>query len=175
MEIICQVRTFFEFEHKTHSAYEMTRESRTGKFIDKIETNTEILHIKGVRKYNAMICKCLDDLFDRIGWNILYYAGNEDMLFEGFPKLSAIYYPQKITEAIMDKVDRAVENEVFYMQNAPVKLTKDQEIRIFKWMAKFILVSAMPYSDSNWDVDTDTITGNFFNFVMRELGRLYKK
>jgi hypothetical protein len=75
----------------------------------------------------------------------------------------------------MEKVDNAVENEVFYVQNAPVKLTKDQEIRIFRWMAKFILVSAMPYSDSNWTVNTDTISGKFFNFIMKELQRYYKK
>jgi len=177
MEIICQVRTFFEFEHQTHGAYEKSRraETRKMKSAAQIENQTEILHLEGIKKYNAIICECVEDLFDRIGWNILYSAGNEDKLFEGFPKISTVYYPQKITDTIMEKVDNAVENEVFYVENAPTKLTRDQEIRIFRWMAKFILVSAMPYSDSNWTVNTDTMSGKFFNFIMKELQRYYKK
>lgn len=174
MEIICQVRTFFEFEHQTHGAYEKSRRAKT-KNAAQIENQTETLHIEGVKKYNAMICDCVEDLFDRIGWNILYSAGNEDMLFDGFPQISTIYYPQKITDTIMEKVDNAVENEVFFVQNAPVKMTKDQEIRIFRWMARFILVSAMPYSYADWSVPTDTMAGKFFNFIMKELQRYYKK
>jgi hypothetical protein len=175
MEIICQVRTFFEFEHQTHGAYEKARRSGNKKLIEQLENKTETLHIEGVKKYNAMICDCVEDLFDRIGWNILYSVGNEDMLFEGFPQISTIYYPQKITDIIMEKVDNAVENEVFYVQNAPTKLTKDQEIRIFRWMARFILVAAMPYSYANWSVPMDTMAGKFFNFIMNELQRYYKK
>jgi hypothetical protein len=177
MEIICNVRTFFEFEHQTHAAYEKSRRAETHKMkaAAQIENETEVLHLEGVKKYNSIICDCVEDLFDRIGWNILYSAGNEDMLFEGFPKISTIYYPQKITDTILEKVDNAVENEVFYVQNAPVKLTKDQEMRIFRWMAKFILVAAMPYSNSDWTVNTDTMSGKFFNFIMKELQRYYKK
>jgi len=180
LEIICQVRTFFEFEHQTHGAYEKSRRKQKtdnpAKFVSgAIENQTETLHIEGVKKYNSMICECLEDLFDRIGWNILYSDGNEDMLFEGFPKISTIYYPQKITDTILEKVDNAVENEVFYVQNAPVKLTKDQEVRIFRYMARFILVSAMPYSSMDWSVPTDTMAGKFFRFIMKELQRYYKK
>ena len=177
MEIICNVRTFFEFEHQTHAAYEKSRRAETKKMKSaaQIENQTEILHREGIRKYNAIICDCVEDLFDRIGWNILYSAGNEDMLFEGFPRISTIYYPQKITDIILEKVDNAVENEVFYVENAPIKLSRDQEIRIFRWVARFILVSAMPYSDSNWTVNTDTMSGKFFNFIMKELQRYYKK
>ena len=177
MEIICQVRTFFEFEHQTHSVYEKSRKIKTATAHsrEQLENQTETLHIEGVKKYNAMICDCVDDLFDRIGWNILYSDGNEDMLFEGFPRISTIYYPQKITDTILEKVDNAVENEVFFVQNAPTKLSKDQEIRIFRWMAKFILVSAMPYSYADWTVNTDTMSGKFFNFIMKELQRYYKK
>ena len=174
MEIICQVRTFFEFEHKTHSAYEQTRK-QTNNEITNVEEKTEILHTAGAKKYNHMICYCVADLFDRIGWNILYSDGNEDMLFDGFPRLSNIHYPQKIVDLILEKVNSAVENEVFYVENAPVKLTKDQEIRIFKWMARFILVTAMPYNYAEFDINTDTMAGKFFNFVMNELYRLYRK
>ncbi|MBR3510703.1 MAG: hypothetical protein IKN73_01425 [Alphaproteobacteria bacterium] len=173
MEIICQVRTFFEFEHQTHLAYEKSRKGVKG--ADNIEAQTEILHLEGVKKYNAMICDCVEDLFDRIGWNILYSAGNEDMLFDGFPVLTTMYYPQKISDLILEKVDNAVENEVFFVENAPAKLTKDQEIRIFRWMAKFILIAAMPYSYADWTVQTDTMAGKFFNFIMKELQRYYKK
>ncbi len=173
MEIICQVRTFFEFEHKTHSAYEQTRKKNNPKTCD--EERTEMIHTAGVKKYNHMINYCVADLFDRIGWNILYNDGNEDRLFDGFPRLSAIHYPQKITDLILGKVDNAVENEVFSVENAPVQLTKDQEIRIFRWMARFILVTAMPYNDSEFDINPDTMAAKFFNFVMKELYRLYQK
>ena len=173
MEIICNVRTFFEFEHQTHLAYEKSRKGVKG--ATQIEAQTETLHLEGVKKYNAMICECVEDLFDRVGWNILYSGGNDDMLFDGFPVLTKMYYPQKITDIILEKVDNAVENEVFFVENAPAKLTKDQEIRIFRWMAKFILISAMPYSYADWSVPTDTMAGKFFNFIMKELQRYYKK
>ena len=173
MEIICQVRTFFEFEHQTHAAYEKSRKGVKG--ATQIEAQTETLHVEGIKKYNAMICECVEDLFDRVGWNILYSVGNEDMLFDGFPILTTMYYPQKITDIILEKVDNAVDNEVFFVENAPAKLTKDQEIRIFRWMAKFILISAMPYSYADWSVPTDTMAGKFFNFIMKELQRYYKK
>ncbi len=180
MEIICNVRTFFEFEHQTHGVYEKARKKQKSDDPKKIvpgkfENITETLHLEGIKKYNAIICDCVEDLFDRIGWNILYSLGHEDKLFEGFPRISTIYYPKKITDIIMEKVDNAVENEVFYVENAPAKLTKDQEIRIFRWMARFILVSAMPYSNSNWTVNTDTMGGKFFNFIMKEVLRYYKK
>nr|MBQ0091144.1 hypothetical protein [Candidatus Enterousia merdequi] len=175
MEIICQVRTFFEFENQTHSAYEIARKNTDKQATERLEKQIEILHIEGIKKYNNMIRDCVEDLFDRIGWNILYSVGDEDMLFEGFPKIATVYYPQKITDTIMEKVDNAVKNEVFYVENAPVKLTKDQEARIFRWMAKFILVSAMPYSYSNWTVPTDTMAGKYFHFIMKELQRYYKK
>ena len=173
MEIICQVRTFFEFEHKTHTDYEHVRRDDKEKEIAEIKT--EILHTAGVKKYNDMICDCVSDLFDRIGWNILYNDGNEDMLFEGFPRFTSIHYSSDIADTVFKKVDSAVENEIFFVENAPLKLNKDQNIRIFRWMAKFILVTAMPYSDSDWSVPTDTMAGKFFSFVMSELSRQYKK
>ena len=178
MEIICQVRTFFEFEHQTHGAYEEVRRNNKQKVKQTVASaaqHTEFLHIEGVKKYNLMICHCVESLFDRIGWNILYSDGNEDMLFEGFPKISTVHYPQSITDIIMCKVDKSVENEVFFVQDSPAQLTKEQELRIFRWMARFILVTAMPYSDANWAVPTDTMGGKFFNFIMKELQRYYKK
>ncbi len=177
MEIVCQVRTFFEFEHKTHVAYENVRTDNvtTSKTADVLDTRTENMHIAGVKKYNAMILECLETLFDRIGWNILYSSGNDDMLFEGFPRISTVYHPQKITDAIYSKVTRAVENEVFFVPNAPAELTRDQEIQIFRWMAKFLLVAAMPYTYANWSVPSDTMPGKFFKFIMKELQRYYKK
>lgn len=177
LEIICQVRTFFEYERKTHLAYENVRidDNSKSKTTDVIDTRTENMHIEGVKKYNAMILECLETLFDRIGWNILYGAGNDEMLFEGFPRISTVYHPQKIVDAIYSKVTRSVENEVFFIPNAPAKLTRDQEIQIFRWMAKFLLVTAMPYTYANWSVPSDTMPGKFFKFIMKELQRYYKK
>ena len=177
MEIICQVRTFFEFEHKTHLAYENVRidDNNKSRTVDVIDARTENMHTEGVKKYNAMVLECLESLFDRIGWNILYGAGNDEMLFEGFPRISTVYHSQKIVDAIYGKVTKAVENEVFFIPNAPAKLTRDQEIQIFRWMAKFLLVTAMPYTYSNWSVPDDNMPGKFFKFIMKELQRYYKK
>ncbi len=177
LEIICQVRTFFEFEHKTHLAYEDIRidDTTKSKTLDMLDTRTENMHIEGVKKYNAMILECLESLFDRIGWNILYGAGDNEMLFEGFPRISTVYHPQNIVDTIYAKVTRSVENEVFYVPNAPAKLTRDQEIQIFRWMAKFVLVTAMPYTYVNWSVPDDNMPGKFFKFIMKELQRYYKK
>ena len=177
LEIICQVRTFFEFEHKTHLAYENVRidDNQKSKTVDMIDARTENMHTEGVKKYNAMTLECLESLFDRIGWNILYGAGDNEMLFEGFPRISTVYHPQKIVDAIYNKVTRSVENEVFFVPNAPAKLTRDQEIQIFRWMAKFVLVTAMPYTYANWSVSDDNMPGKFFKFIMKELQRYYKK
>ena len=177
MEIICQVRTFFEYEHKTHLAYENVRidDNNDSKTIDMLDTRTESMHIEGVKKYNEMILDCLESLFDRIGWNILYGKGDDTLLFEGFPRMSIIYHPQKVSDAIFAKVSRAVENEIFFVPNAPAKLTKEQQILIFRWMAKFVLVSALPYTYPNWSVPSDNMPGKFFKFIMKELQRYYKK
>ena len=186
LEIICQVRTFFEFEKQKHINYEIGRKNETRKKTRKssLETNKNIAlnialgareHKQGVEEYNLMICQCLEDLFERVGWNILYSQGNGVSMFEGFPKLCKLYYPAKMLEVIIDKLDNAIENEVFHVTNAPAKLTQSQESEIFRFMARFILISAMPYVESDWSVPLDTMAGKLFNFVMTEVQRYYKK
>lgn len=181
MEIICQVRTFFEFEKQTHGNYEVARkaENKKSKQISNISANIErkladFMEL-GVKEYNLMICHCLEDLFDRVGWNILYNQGSGVSLFDGFPKQCKLYYPQKILDIIGEKLDGAIENEVFHIENAPAKLTTAQESEIFHFMARFVLVSAMPYPQRDWTVPLDTMAGKLFNFVMSEVQRYYKK
>jgi hypothetical protein len=175
MEIICQVRTFFEYEMGTHDQYEMARKSRDAAAAEKIQKDVAVFREDGIRKYNMMICECVSELFDRVGWNILYSQRGGESLFDGFPRISRQYYPAKIVDAIMNKVDNAVENEVFHVPNAPAKLTPAQELEIFRWMVKFVLVSAVPYSNGNWEVKCDGMPGKLFNFVMKELHRYYRK
>lgn len=174
MEIICQVRTFFEFESKTHDVYEAARKKKCAKS-DNMEARLAEYYEKGVKEYNRMICQCLEDLFDRVGWNILYSRNNDVSIFEGFPKECRLYYPQKILDNINEKLDDAIENEVFRVQNAPVKLSKHQESRIFHFMARFVLVAAMPYMQHDWAMPPTTQAGKLFNFVMNEVQRYYKK
>jgi hypothetical protein len=175
MEIICQVRTFFECEISTHGHYEKARQPGGNAGKDKIQKDLADFHEGGIRKYNTMICNCIGELFDRVGWNILYSQRGGESLFDGFPKFSNQYYPAKIVDAIMDKVANAVENEVFLVPNAPAKLTRAQEQELFRWMAKFILISAVPYSNGTWEVECEGAPGKFFNFVMAQLHRYYKK
>ena len=174
MEIICQVRTFFEFESKTHDVYEAARKKKCAKS-DNMEARLANYYEMGVKEYNRMICQCLEDLFDRVGWNILYSRNNDVSMFEGFPKECKLYYPQKILDNINEKLDDAIENEVFRVQNAPAKLSRHQESRIFHFMARFVLIAAMPYMQRDWAVPADTQAGKLFNFVMTEVQRYYKK
>jgi hypothetical protein len=174
MEIICQVRTFFEFERKTHSAYEIARKNKNAKS-DGIEAQLANFMEDGVKSYNRMICNCLEDLFERVGWNILYSHNNNISIFEGFPKECTLYYPPKVLDNIIEKLDDAIENEVFHVENAPVKLSRHQESSIFHFMARFILVSAMPYMQRDWAVPATTQPEKLFNFVMNEVQRYYKK
>ena len=182
MEIICQVRSFFEFEKQTHGNYEIARKGENKKKArankSSIEKNIALganEHKMGVEEYNLMICQCLEDLFDRVGWNILYSQGNGVSMFDGFPKPCKLYYPQKILDIIGEKLDSAIENEVFRFKNAPAKLTLAQESEIFHYMARFVLIAAMPYVQKDWDVPSDTMAGKLFNFVMNEVQRYYKK
>ena len=174
MEIICQVRTFFEFEKRTHQAYEAARKKKCAKS-DSIEAKLALFMEDGIKSYNNMICRCLEDLFDRVGWNILYSQGNILPVLDGFPKECKLYYPQKVLDNILEKLDDAIENELFRITNAPTKLSKIQESNIFRFMARFILVSAMPYMQTDWATTDDSQSARLFNFVMREVQRYYKK
>ena len=174
MEIICQVRTFFGFESKTHDAYEAARKKKCAKS-DSIEARLAAYMEDGVKSYNRMICDCLEDLFERVGWNILYSRNSNMYLFEGFPKECTLYYPQKVLDNILEKLDDAIENEVFHVPNAPAKLSRHQESQIFHFLARFVLVSAMPYMQRDWAFVPTTQAEKLFNFVMNEVQRYYKK
>ncbi len=174
MEIICQVRTFFNYERKTHDRYEDARKSKS-KRSDNIERWLADFYGTGIQEYNQMICTCLEDLFERVGWNILYGQGGDVSMFDGFPKNCTLYYPTKILERIVHKLDDAIENELFRIENAPTKLTRAQESEIFHFMARFILVAAMPYAQQGWNLPCDTMACKLFNFVMTEVQRYYKK
>ncbi len=174
MEIICQVRTFFEFERKTHEVYETTRLAKNAKS-DNMESKLATFLEDGVKSYNRMICRCLEALFERVGWNILYSQDNHISMFEGFPHECKLYYPQKILDNINEKLDDTIENEVFRVENAPTKLTANQQAKIFHFMARFVLVSAMPYMQRDWAFAPTTQAEKLFNFVMNEVQRYYKK
>lgn len=174
MEIICQVRAFFDFEMRTHGSYEVAR-SAPGEKNPAVEQIVADLHEGGVKEYNLRVCRCLDDLFERVGWNILYHQDNGGSLFDGFPRDCTLHYPAKIYDTIMDKLDNALENEVFHVESAPAKLTQAQESKIFHYMARFVLVSAMPYMERGWAVPQTSMSGKLFNFVMNEVQRYYKK
>lgn len=172
MEIICQVRTFFEFERKTHDYYALVR---TKPDFENLETEARLSEFmeNGVQQYNLMICKCLDDLFDRVGWNILYSQSGDVSILEGFPHECKLYYPPDILETISNKLIAAVKNEVFHIPDSTSKLDKKQQIEIFRFMARFILVSALPYNKSGWRVSGDGVAVRLFNFVMNEVYRFY--
>ena len=173
MEIICQVRKFFNAESKTHENYELIRQSNDDM---RTQENESCDYMEaGVQQYNLMIVDCLKDLFERVGWNILYSRDHNISMFEGFPHECKLYYPQRVMDSIRSKLILAVENEIFHMREVPAKLTKEQIIQIYLFMTRFILVSAMPYLRDDWSVPRDTDAGELFDFVMKEVQRYYKK
>lgn len=172
MEIICQVRTFFEFERKTHDYYATLRERPDAQNI-KMEQDAAELMENGIVQYNMVICRCVDDLFDRVGWNILYSRGGDVSLFEGFPRECKLHYPKNMLENIFMKLDAAVKNEIFHITNSSSKLDMTQEIAIFRFMAQFILCAAMPRARGGTNMPGDSLSVRLFNFVMNEVYRYY--
>lgn len=173
MEIICQVRKFFNAENKTHENYEFIRQSNDD--VRAQEHQSCDYMENGVKQYNLMIVDCLKDLFERVGWNILYSHDHKISMFEGFPHDCKLYYPQRVMDSIRAKLILAVENEIFHMRDVPAKLTKEQVVQIYLFMTRFILVSAMPYLRTDWSVPRDSDAGELFDFVMKEVQRYYKK
>lgn len=172
MEIICQVRTFFEFERKTHDYYATLRERPDAENMS-IEQDAAELMENGIVQYNRVICRCLDDLFDRVGWNILYSRNGDVSLFEGFPRECKLHYPKNMLENIFAKLDAAVKNEIFHITHSSSKLDMTQEIAIFRFMARFILVAAMPRARTGANMSGDGLSVRLFNFVMNEVYRYY--
>ncbi len=172
MEIICQVRTFFEFERKTHDYYATLRERPDAENM-KIEQDAAELMENGIVQYNRVICRCVDDLFERVGWNILYSRGGDVSLFEGFPRESKLHYPKNMLENIFMKLDAAVKNEIFHITHSSSKLDMTQEIAIFRFMVRFILCAAMPRARSGTNMPGDSLSVRLFNFVMNEVYRYY--
>lgn len=174
MEIICQVRTFFEFERQTHDYYAELRANPDAQNA-KLEAEAAELMENGIYRYNEMICRCLDDLLDRVGWNILYSRGGDLSLFDGFPRECKLYYPAAMVDTIFDKLDSAVKNEVFHITHSSSKLDMTQQIAIFRFMARFVLVAAMPYMRAENKIAGDSLAVRLFNFIMNEVLRYYRR
>jgi len=175
LEIMCQMRVFFEFEKRTHDTYEYQRALSDVKKLEGIEQKQRQFLEDGIRKYNSMICEYTGDLMERVGWNILYNRINHrGSLFEGFPKKTHNYYPEKVMDAIFEKLDNSVKNEVFKVVNSPRKLEINEEIEIFRFLARFIIVSSMPYREEFYKVPGKSVTVMLFNFIMTEIYRYNK-
>lgn len=175
MEVICNVRTFFNAERQSHVGYEEVR-SRDKPVARKMRKNTiGKIHHSGVLAYNKIICNAVSYLFHRVGWNIIYEKDlHIDSFFRGFPKISNMPYDQKIVDVILDKIYGNVENELLSVPNAPRPLSEQEQISVFRYMTQFILFAALPYSYKYEEIDGMGFSGDLFNFVMRELYRYYE-
>jgi len=172
LEIICQVRTFFDFERQSHNMYETERSKKS----TRKDSDIAVLHESGIKEYNIMVRDCLRQLFDRIGWNILYSRadGISETLFDGFPKISVKFYPPEIIDNTVRKLKNNVKNEIFKVEDAPRKLSPAEQLEIFEYMAKFILSAALPYTIQDWKLEGDDVETKLFNFVMTEVHRFHK-
>ena len=175
MEIMCQMRVFFNYEKHTHGTYKYQRFLSDNKKLKDIEQKQRQFLEDGIRKYNTMICEYTEDLMERVGWNILYNRSNHrGSLFEGFPKKTHNYYPEKVVDAIFEKLDNSVKNEVFKVVDSPRKLEINEEIDIFRFLARFIMVSSMPYREEFYKIHGKSVTTRLFNFIMAEVYRYNK-
>ncbi len=173
MEIICQVRTLFKADNESHSIYKKIRDQSDKNLDPSKDINTEIATVanRGVKEYNMVVYKCLEELFERAGWNILYSYDTGSSLLDGFPRITKQYVSNKMTEAILDKLNKQIENGLIALENLPRDLSRAEEIKIFEWMAKFIFVSAMPYQCTDWEIPKNTVAGKLFSYIMKEMQR----
>lgn len=171
LEIICNVRTFFEAERQSHLEYETLRAEGTR----RAEKAIGRLHHEGTVAYNTIIYRAAHYLLHRVGWNIIYDRDLRlDSFFRGFPEIKEIPYPQKIVNSILEKVDGNVQNEIFRLPYAPRPLSQQEEISVFRYIARFILSSALPYSWKFDELKGRGLSDQVFNFVMKELYRYYE-
>ncbi|MDR0449228.1 MAG: hypothetical protein LBG89_02070, partial [Rickettsiales bacterium] len=111
LEIICQVRVFFEFECWSHKLYAEARgEGQPDS--DYVKHRIAELHESGIRNYNQKVLACVKQLMNRVGWNVMYGKGGKirDSLLDGFPYVSTKFYANEIIDGILDKV-RGLVNE----------------------------------------------------------------
>ena len=170
MEVICNVRTFFEFERQSHTEYESLRSNK------KTQKNlVNEMHHNGVIQYNTIICQAVHYLIHRVGWNIIYEKDlGIDSFFRGFPRIEKLPYENKIVDVIIDKIDNNVRNEVFTLPATPRELSEQEELSVFRYIAQFILFAALPYSYKYEEIKNMGFPGKVFNFVMKELYRYYE-
>ena len=170
LEIICNVRTFFDSERQSHTGYESTRCGRNAERRRVVE-----LHHGGIVEYNKIICQSVQYLLHRVGWNIMYEKDlHIDSFFRGFPEIAKLPYGNKIVDVITGKIDNNVRNEVFHLPYAPRRLSESEEISVFRYITEFILFSALPYGHKFEEIKNMGFSGKLFNFVMKELYRYYE-
>ena len=170
LEIIMNVRKFFDAERQSHDEYESVRENKK-----RAKNKAGEIHHDGVRRYNEMICKAAQYLLHRVGWNMIYEPDMRmDSFFRGFPEVASLPYSEKIVEIILEKIEDCVQNEVFRIPCAPRKLSVKEEISVFRYITRFILFAALPYSHQFEEIENMDFSGKLFNFVMKELYRYYE-
>jgi hypothetical protein len=170
LEIICNVRTFFDYERQSHDGYESARSggrAETRRLVD--------LHHGGIVEYNKIICRAVQYLLHRVGWNIVYEKDlHIDSFFRGFPEITKLPYGHKLVDVILEKIDNNVRNEVFHLPYAPRRLGESEELSVFRYITEFILFSALPYGHKFEEIKNMGFSGKLFNFVMKELYRYYE-
>ncbi|MDR1071102.1 MAG: hypothetical protein LBL21_00460 [Rickettsiales bacterium] len=170
LEIICNVRTFFGFERQSHAGYESIR-----KDLGADAKEVGALHHSGIVEYNKIVCSCVSYLLHRVGWNIMYEKDLDiNSFFSGFPEIERLPYSQRIVDAIIEKMDNSVRNEVFRIPYAPRPLSEEEELSVFRYITRFVLFSALPYSYKYEEIKNGGFSGRLFNFVMKELYRYYE-
>ncbi len=181
-EMLCQVRSFYEFESASHSGYQDVRSCKTINIENATRDDVLAYHCSGVSKYNQLVKDCMNNLYDRVGWNVLYERLGEHPreLLSGFPKLPEKnqYYPAEMIGVILNKVEKNIQNEIFKMDDAARDLKISELSEVFDYLTRFIIESAMPYYDPSMEaVGTDAnkkTTDQLFDFVMAELYRYHK-
>ena len=173
LEIIMNVRTFFDAERTSHGDYEDLRAGDGRKASAK--NALAQLHHNGIVEYNKIICQAVANLMHRVGWNIMYERElHTRSFFKGFPEVAALPYDSKIVDAILEKMDDTVKNEVFHIPYGPRPLSVQEEIQLFRYIAQFVLFAALPYSLKFEEIKNFGFSGKVFNFVMKELYRYYE-
>ncbi|MDR0319344.1 MAG: hypothetical protein LBH81_01235 [Rickettsiales bacterium] len=171
LEIICQTRTFFEFECWSHKLYAEERSKGEGR-IDYIHHRIAELHESGIRNYNHKVLNCMRQLFNRVGWNVMSGSGGKirESLLAGFPRVSVKFYPEDAMKTVLDKVRELVSDGDLSLENTPRKLTRAEELEVFDYMTRFVMSAALPYSAGTDNAMTGKDpAAKLFNVVMSNL------
>ncbi|MCL1785863.1 MAG: hypothetical protein FWG39_01775 [Alphaproteobacteria bacterium] len=151
IEIICQVRTFFNAEKNSHGDFEQLRCGTTQECdANQCKQNlakVSAMHECWIRRYNQKICNYTGLLFNHIWWKIPCdqesYSNLKSPL-EGFPELGPMGCEFEEENAVIRKVNKAIKDKkLTILEPGDGKMGQLYQTEVLHYMTRFILSSVI--------------------------------